>query len=100
MNTKFYFNSEMPETNPDYLTPEFKAYLDEVAERVAAEEDAYESAEQAWIDSQKCTANEMPETNPDYLTPEFKAYLDEVAESVSEEDAYESVVNDWIESQK
>ena len=99
MNTKFYFNAEMPETNPAYLTPEFKAYLDEVAERVS-EEDAYESAEQDWIDSQKCTANEMPETNPDYLTPEFKAYLDDVAERVSEEDTYESVVNDWIESQK
>ena len=99
MNTKFYFNAEMPETNPAYLTPEFKAYLDEVAERVS-EEDAYESAEQDWIDSQKCTANEMPETNPDYLTPEFKAYLDEVAERVSGEDAYDSLVEDWIESQK
>ena len=52
MNTKFYFNAEMPETNPAYLTPEFKAYLDEVAERVS-EEDAYESTVNDWIVSQK-----------------------------------------------
>ena len=99
MNTKFYFNAEMPETNPAYLTPEFKAYLDEVAERVS-EEDAYESVVNDWIESQSCTANEMPETNPAYCTPEFKAYLDEVAERVSGEDAYDSLVEDWIESQK
>ena len=52
MNTKFYFNAEMPETNPDYLTPEFKAYLDEVAERVSGE-DAYDSLVEDWIESQK-----------------------------------------------
>ena len=52
MNTKFYFNNEMPETNPAYLTPEFKAYLDEVAERVSGE-DAYESTVNDWIASQK-----------------------------------------------
>ena len=99
MNTKFYFNTEMPETNPAYCTPEFKAYLDEVAERVSGE-DAYESVVNDWIESQSCAANEMPETNPAYCTPEFKAYLDEVAERVSGEDAYDSLVEDWIEGQR
>ena len=52
MNTKFYFNTEMPETNPDYLTSEFKAYLDDVAERVSGE-DAYDSLVEDWIAGQK-----------------------------------------------
>ena len=99
MNTKFYFNTEMPETNPAYLTPEFKAYLDEVAERVS-EEDAYESVVNDWIEGQSWAATEIAETNPANCTPEFKAYLDEVAERVSGEDAYDSLVEDWIEGQK
>ena len=53
MNTKFYFNTEMPETNPAYLTPEFNAYLDEVAERVATEESAYDSLVEDWIEGQR-----------------------------------------------
>ena len=92
MNTR-NFNTdmnEMPEVNPEYLTPEFQAYLDSLE----FEEDGYDALMNDWVASHNSA--EMPETNPAYVTPEFQAYLDSLE---FEEDGYEALVSDWVASQ-